>query len=256
MKPARKAISKKVRFEVFKRDSFTCQYCGKSSPDVILEVDHISPVAGGGQNDIINLLTACRDCNSGKGARRLDDDSVLEKQRRQLIELNERREQLELMVEWRNGLMRIEDEAVASIVAVLNERMGSRSVSEYGLTIVRKWLKKYSLPEILEAVDLSFTQYYRDDDGDATASKAFDYVTRIAYRKRLDKENPEMGQLYYIRGIGRNRIQWFDDVRGLNLLKECYRAGVSIEKLKEATLTAYSWSKWQLMLLELRDECE
>ena len=44
MGAVRKAISKKLRFEVFKRDSFTCQYCGKSAPDVILHVDHILPV--------------------------------------------------------------------------------------------------------------------------------------------------------------------------------------------------------------------
>lgn len=41
MEGKRIAISKRVRFDVFKRDSFKCQYCGKSAPDVILEVDHI-----------------------------------------------------------------------------------------------------------------------------------------------------------------------------------------------------------------------
>jgi len=41
----RKAISKKLRFEVYKRDKFTCQYCGRKAPDVILEIDHINPVA-------------------------------------------------------------------------------------------------------------------------------------------------------------------------------------------------------------------
>jgi 5-methylcytosine-specific restriction endonuclease McrA len=29
----RKALSKKLRFEVFKRDNFTCQYCGRAAPD-------------------------------------------------------------------------------------------------------------------------------------------------------------------------------------------------------------------------------
>ena len=47
----RKAISKKLRFEVFKRDNFTCQYCGRMAPDVILEVDHINPVKNGGDNN-------------------------------------------------------------------------------------------------------------------------------------------------------------------------------------------------------------
>ena len=36
----RKPLSKKIRFEVFKRDAFTCQYCGQMAPDVLLEVDH------------------------------------------------------------------------------------------------------------------------------------------------------------------------------------------------------------------------
>lgn len=65
-------LSSKIRFEVFKRDSFTCQYCGKSAPGVILEVDHIVPVSGGGDNDMKNLITACHDCNIGKGAIPLD----------------------------------------------------------------------------------------------------------------------------------------------------------------------------------------
>jgi len=60
------SISKKIRFEVFKRDSFTCAYCGKSPPGVILEADHIDPVHAGGKDDINNLITACFDCNRGK----------------------------------------------------------------------------------------------------------------------------------------------------------------------------------------------
>lgn len=37
----RQSISKKLRFEVLKRDSFTCQYCGASAPTIILHIDHI-----------------------------------------------------------------------------------------------------------------------------------------------------------------------------------------------------------------------
>jgi len=67
----RKSLSKKIRFEIFKRDGFTCQYCGKTPPQVILEVDHINPVISGGDNDVMNLITSCFDCNRGKGAREL-----------------------------------------------------------------------------------------------------------------------------------------------------------------------------------------
>lgn len=57
-----------VRFDVFKRDNFTCAYCGRRPPTVTLEVDHIIPLAEGGTHDPENLATSCWDCNRGKGA--------------------------------------------------------------------------------------------------------------------------------------------------------------------------------------------
>lgn len=62
----RKPISPRTRFEVFKRDEFTCRYCGRKSPDVVLEVDHIVAVSAGGSDDPINLATSCWECNRGK----------------------------------------------------------------------------------------------------------------------------------------------------------------------------------------------
>ena len=96
----RKGMSKKIRFEVFKRDSFSCQYCGATPSTTELEVDHIQPVATGGGNDMLNLITSCFDCNRGKSARELSDDSVVVKQKKQLDNLQERRQQLEMMLEW------------------------------------------------------------------------------------------------------------------------------------------------------------
>lgn len=64
--PKRKAISTRRRFEIFKRDAFTCQYCGAHPPHVVLHVDHVVAVAEGGTNDDENLITACDTCNLGK----------------------------------------------------------------------------------------------------------------------------------------------------------------------------------------------
>jgi hypothetical protein len=61
------AVSKKLRFEVFRRDNFACRYCGKSAQDgAILEPDHVTPVSRGGRDAATNLVTACLECNSGK----------------------------------------------------------------------------------------------------------------------------------------------------------------------------------------------
>jgi HNH endonuclease len=67
----RKQLSKKQRFELFKRDGFTCQYCGAHPPGVVLVLDHIVPFAEGGACDDDNLVTACEACNQGKAARGL-----------------------------------------------------------------------------------------------------------------------------------------------------------------------------------------
>ncbi len=65
----RSPLSDKLRFDVFKRDKFVCQYCGACGPNVELEVDHKIPVSRGGTDDIDNLKTACFNCNRGKGDR-------------------------------------------------------------------------------------------------------------------------------------------------------------------------------------------
>lgn len=61
------SISSRLRFEILRRDGYTCQYCGRSAPQVTLEVDHKNPRSNGGSDDPSNLATACWDCNRGKG---------------------------------------------------------------------------------------------------------------------------------------------------------------------------------------------
>jgi hypothetical protein len=68
-KNARQPIPKRLRFDVLRRDRYTCQYCGRSAPEVKLHVDHVVPVARGGRTVLENLRAACEDCNLGKGTR-------------------------------------------------------------------------------------------------------------------------------------------------------------------------------------------
>lgn len=58
-----------TRFRVFERDAFTCRYCGRSAPAVMLEVDHAVSKANGGTDHFDNLVTSCFECNRGKRAR-------------------------------------------------------------------------------------------------------------------------------------------------------------------------------------------
>lgn len=55
------------RFEILRRDNFTCRYCGRGAPAVELHVDHARARVNGGDNEDENLVAACVDCNLGKG---------------------------------------------------------------------------------------------------------------------------------------------------------------------------------------------
>ncbi|WP_223577905.1 HNH endonuclease [Sphingobacterium sp. GVS05A] len=64
----RSLISKSLRFEIFQRDNYTCQYCGRTPQDgAKLSLDHKIAYSDGGKDTYENLITACMDCNMGKG---------------------------------------------------------------------------------------------------------------------------------------------------------------------------------------------
>lgn len=77
-KGERVAVSKRLRYEVFRRDNFACRYCGASAPEVKLTTDHVIPQALGGRDDPANLVTACMPCNSGKSSTSPDAPVVAE----------------------------------------------------------------------------------------------------------------------------------------------------------------------------------
>jgi len=60
---------KLTRREIFIRDDYTCQYCGKHTSD--LTIDHIHPRSKGGPHTWDNLVSACRTCNHRKGGKSL-----------------------------------------------------------------------------------------------------------------------------------------------------------------------------------------
>lgn len=245
----RKPIGKKLRFEVFKRDSFTCQYCGQQAPDVVLHVDHINPVAGGGDNNILNLITSCEPCNLGKGARELDDNSILAKQRAQLAELSERREQLEMMVQWREGLSDFDEEQIDVFDAAFNEATDCY-LNDVGRASVKKWLKKHPIAELMSALDDALATYYRDGDSEDAernnqlAGKAFSMVPRIIASRKRNADKPWMKDIFYVRAIIRNRMYCNERV-AVDLIERAYHLGAHIEELKDWAKRARNWTNWR-----------
>lgn len=70
------AVTRRMRFEIFRRDDHRCRYCGAGAPEAVLTVDHVVPVSLGGSDDPSNLVTACTECNSGKASSTIDSEVV------------------------------------------------------------------------------------------------------------------------------------------------------------------------------------
>ena len=60
---------KLTRREIFRRDNYTCQYCGSSARD--LTIDHVIPKHRGGDHIWTNVVSSCSYCNHKKGGRTL-----------------------------------------------------------------------------------------------------------------------------------------------------------------------------------------
>lgn len=99
------AVSKRLRYEVLRRDNHACRYCGAQAPEATLVVDHVMPVALGGADKAENLVAACRDCNAGKSASNPDahlvsdvaDDAI---RWASAIELASKRQKRAAQAEW------------------------------------------------------------------------------------------------------------------------------------------------------------
>jgi hypothetical protein len=250
----RKGISKKTRFEVFKRDSFTCQYCGIAAPNVVLHVDHIQPVSkGGDEKDITNLITSCQSCNSGKGARELSDDAVIIRRKKQLDELQERREQLEMMMEWQRTLANIDDLTVNEASKFWNELSQPWHFNENGLRELKRTLLRFGLSETLESMRICQKQYLFDSTGnitEATVNKAVDYIARVASSRRKGEQKPYLKDLYYIRGILKNR-EFYLGYNLMSYLEKAHRLGIDTEELKRVALEARNWTDWRTVMEQI-----
>lgn len=56
-----------TRFEIFERDHYTCQYCGKQTH--ALTLDHVIPRHSGGPHTWENVVSACVNCNRRKAGK-------------------------------------------------------------------------------------------------------------------------------------------------------------------------------------------
>lgn len=170
----RKSLSKKTRFEVFKRDAFECQYCGAHPPSTILHVDHIHPVAKGGKNDMDNLITACEACNQGKSDRELSDiPQSLQERATLILEKEAQIKGYQKVLNDRKA--RIEDE-VEQVAEMYERYVPGYTLTDKSRVSVRMFIDRLGFHEVLDAMESACVKNIR-------ASQEFKYFCGICWRK-------------------------------------------------------------------------
>ena len=172
---ARVGISKKLRFDIFKRDGFKCQYCGTApSEEVILEVDHIRPVVDGGGNEIDNLVTACSDCNRGKGSALLSNVPQSLEEKAELV--REQEAQIRAYYEILEAKKTRKDEEVWSIADIFMECFSDTDIQRSRLSSIKMFLGILDYFEVLEAMEIAVDRMY-------TRNRAWSYFCGVCWRK-------------------------------------------------------------------------
>jgi HNH endonuclease len=254
MATKRKTLSKKTRFEVFKRDSFKCQYCGASSPEAVLVVDHIDPISKDGADEMFNYITSCQPCNAGKSDRKLDDQSTLARQKAQLDELNARREQLEMLMNWRSGIKDIKETQADVLCEAWKSAAPGYVLNETGKKTLRGYMRKFSMEQILDAFEVVGDKYVKTGvDGvtdAASVNLAWSKVGGVLHMASMPEGQKE---LHYIKGILRNRLNYIPyDV--LKFLQYAMEDGVDLGAMKLEAKHASTWTRFSEWLVEAREE--
>lgn len=177
-------VSVRTRFEVFKRDRFTCAYCGRTPPEVLLECDHVVPKAAGGSDEMHNLITACATCNSGKAARLLEEGTAPVVGKATVDELAERVEQAKAYMEILGQTSAIAQNQVGMVIDhwaklfgaerkedadghywTLEKGWGERWPKE---SSIRRLLRRLTLEDLLAAVEIAAEKMNGEPSQNAT----------------------------------------------------------------------------------------
>lgn len=171
----RKTISKRLRFEIFKRDSFTCQYCSSKPPKVPLEIDHIIAVSKGGTNEEENLITACFDCNRGKSNVELSSlpETVLTKTEKLKLAQLQYREFLKI----RKKEKEIKNALINEVEDIYSRFFPDYEFAERFKISVKTFIDKLGIEEVNESMEVACSKLRLNE------SKVLKYFCGICWNK-------------------------------------------------------------------------
>jgi hypothetical protein len=113
----------------------------------------------------------------------------VQKNRQQADDLQERQNQLEMLLEWKRGLQQQKDVIVNQLAAYWEGLAPGWATSQNGKNVIRNHLYKFSPQEVIEAMDIASQQYLRFKDNGIVTQESwingFDKVGGIAFNRKF-----------------------------------------------------------------------
>ncbi len=151
---ARRSTGKRLRFEILKRDGFRCRYCGATSMDALLHVDHVVPVADGGDDSPENLAASCAACNGGKSSVPLTESSLGGSPRADAMK--EHAAQVKEMLKAARALSKAQAEYIALVVEECRARIGH--IPDDCMPGLRSATGRHPFADLVRAMDIVMTK--------------------------------------------------------------------------------------------------
>ncbi len=171
------AVGKKLRFEILKRDGFTCRYCGRRPPEVILNVDHVLAVSKGGGDEPINLIASCWECNSGKSDADISSEVIPpQPPRKSDSDLQKLREAHDKITEQRGRNWQWTSDFIETWKQLSGENPYEPDIDSQMRDSLKCFLKKMTPAEITEALQITFESSKVKD------SNRFRYFCGVCWR--------------------------------------------------------------------------
>ena len=171
---------------------------------------------------------------------------MLDKQRKMLEDLEERRQQLQMMIQWREQLSNFDEEQALALAKIINEKLKPVYVTEAGITTIGEWLNRFKLDELVKVVDEMIVPKTKDNSIDGAEFMA--KIPRIAAANRKPEVERE---LLYIRGILRKRLSYIDERKTLMWLHSAVHAGYCTDELKHFATVVRSWTEFKNDIVEM-----
>jgi hypothetical protein len=179
------------------------------------------------------------------------------KQLNQLTALQEKREQMDMMLAWRRELDQL-DEIPPLELEKRWEELTGYTFTETGKKKLKKLIGRFGFDEVAVAMKIAVDQYTeRGEDGTITKESvetAFNYIGGIANVQRADRAEPGTKRMFYIRGILRNRVSYCPDWKAMALIKGAAQAGMPLDAIEQAAREASSWSRFKNELEDYVDQ--